>query len=62
MGPTNKTLESGVEDSLTHCKNMILEGIQAVGKKSVNWNEIKEINQIPRQNPSAWLVHLKECL
>ena len=34
---------------------MILKGIQAAGKKPVKWNKIKEINQEPTENPSAFL-------
>ena len=34
---------------------MILKGIQAAGKKSINWNKIKEINQESTENASAFL-------
>ena len=41
---------------------MILKGIQAAGKKPVNWNKIKEINQEPMENASAFLECLRGCL
>ena len=28
---------------------------------SVNWNKIKEINQEPKANPSAFQWHFKKC-
>ena len=40
---------------LTHYKNMTLNGIQAAGRKPVDWNKIKEINQDPTEYTSACL-------
>lgn len=41
---------------------MTLKGIQAAGKRPVNWNKIKEINQEPKENHSAFLQCLRGCL
>ena len=53
MNPTGTTqiMEQGGRQRLTHYKNIILKGIQAAGKKPVNWYKIKEINQEPTENP-----------
>ena len=47
---------------LVRYKIMILKGIQVAGNKPVKWNKIKEINQEPTENTSAFLEHLRECL
>ena len=54
--------EAGERHSLSHYKNMILNRIQAAGKKPVNWNKRREINQRPTENPLAFLEHLREYL
>lgn len=48
---TTETTENGVEDRLTHYKNMILKG-PGSGKKPVSWNKIKEIIWELVGNPS----------
>ena len=44
--------EWSARQRLTHYKNMILKRIQAAGKKPVNWDKIRKINQEPKENPS----------
>ena len=52
---TTKTMERGAEGRVWPVvKIWSKKGIQAAGKKPVNWNKIKEINQEPTEKPLAF--------
>lgn len=41
---------------------MLLKGMQAAGKPPVDWNKLREIQQRPVKNLSAFMQRLRECL
>lgn len=61
MDPNWDFRDNTGEGRLRHLRNMILKGIQAAGRKPINWSQIQEITQEAKENPSACLERLWEC-
>ena len=43
-------------------RDLILKDTESAGKKPINWSRVKEVIQTLKENPSAFLGCLNECL